>query len=48
MTLVEELAAWAAALRVGDVPAEVLELTRAQRAAVLGAGELEHLSLIHI
>jgi 2-methylcitrate dehydratase PrpD len=36
VTLVEQVAGWAAELDLGDVPAEVLSLSRAQRAAVLG------------
>lgn len=36
MTIVESIAAWAAGLDLGQVPAEVVELSRAQRASVLG------------
>jgi 2-methylcitrate dehydratase PrpD len=36
VTIVEEIAGWAARLQLDEVPADVLALSRAQRAAVLG------------
>src|SRR5438067_8478509 len=36
MTRIETIATWAASLSAGDVPADVLELCRAQRRSVLG------------
>ena len=36
-TSIETMAAWAASLAIGDVPADVLDLARAQRRSVLGA-----------
>jgi 2-methylcitrate dehydratase PrpD len=36
VTIVEDVAAWAAGLAVADIPPKVLSLSRAQRAAVLG------------
>ena len=36
MSLVEDVARWASGLRMIDVPADVVDLSRAQRAAVLG------------